>query len=93
MGFRMDRGGGFGVAAIDCVIALAVLRDEGQAKMATVFIPEGQWKHIWSGKIYTSRSGQWADIAAPIGQPPVFLRVGAPLQNVLEAAFGTIDRV
>ncbi len=66
---------------------------DAHATKATVFIPEGQWKHIWSGQVYGSRAGQWVDIAAPIGQPPVFLRVGAPMQSALEAAFGNLERV
>ena len=32
----------------------------------------------------------WATVAAPIGQPPVFLRASAPMQSVLAAAFGCI---
>jgi alpha-glucosidase len=63
---------------------------EAGAKTATVFLPDGQWIHIWSGHIYTSRSGAWITVAAPIGQPPVFLRVGAPMQGVLEEAFRRI---
>ena len=63
---------------------------EAQAKAATVYIPEGQWIHIWSGRTYSFRSGTWIDIPAPVGQPPVFLRAGAPMQDVLMAAFSRI---
>jgi alpha-glucosidase len=60
---------------------------EAHATIATVFIPEGGWMHIWSGETFTSRSGTYLDITAPIGQPPVFLRVGSLMWGVLEEAF------
>ena len=47
---------------------------EGGAVMRKVYLPgeSGQeWRHIWSGR---SLAAGWHDIAAPIGQPPVFHR-------------------
>lgn len=63
---------------------------EAHATMATVYLPEGQWMHIWTRQTYTCRSGLWFDIPAPIGQPPVFLRAGASMQQLLESAFSRI---
>ncbi|NCG21149.1 MAG: hypothetical protein GWP91_19225 [Rhodobacterales bacterium] len=37
-----------------------------------VYLPEGQWFHVWSGDTYTGPS--WVTIDAPLGSPPVFSR-------------------
>ncbi len=38
-----------------------------------VYLPAGaQWFHVWSGDSY--EGGQWIEIPAPIGSPPVFSR-------------------
>lgn len=47
---------------------------EQGAVSRTVYLPGagGQvWRHIWSGDVFAPR---WHDVAAPIGQPPVFYR-------------------
>ncbi len=36
-----------------------------------VYVPAGLWRHLWSGQDFAKG---WHDIAAPIGQPPVFYR-------------------
>jgi sulfoquinovosidase len=63
---------------------------EAGAETATVYLPDGQWIHVWSGHIYTSRSSSWKKVAAPIGQPPVFLRADSPTQGILKEAFRLI---
>jgi sulfoquinovosidase len=41
------------------------------AVMRKVYLPEGAWRHVWSGRDF----GQgWHNVAAPIGEPPVFYR-------------------
>ena len=43
----------------------------------SVYLPEGDWFHIWSGEQYTGK--QMIDIDAPLGYPPVFsLNVDRP---------------
>lgn len=44
---------------------------EAGAVMRKVYLPEGGWRHMWSGKDYAPG---WHDVPAPIGQPPVFYR-------------------
>ena len=44
-----------------------------------VYLPAGDWIHVWSGKAYRSPfKGQWITVAAPIGQPAVFYKEGIP---------------
>ena len=41
-----------------------------------VYLPQGDaWTHLWSGKRH--EGGQHLQVAAPLGEPPVFVRVGA----------------
>ena len=39
-----------------------------------LWLPEGCWDHVWTGRTY---SGGWAEVPAPIGEPPVFCRAGS----------------
>jgi sulfoquinovosidase len=47
---------------------------EAGAVMRTVYLPQGEWRHLWSGQDYPAG---WHDVPAPIGQPPVFYRPGS----------------
>ncbi|MCL9981705.1 MAG: alpha-glucosidase [Erythrobacter sp.] len=50
---------------------------EAGAVMRKVYLPGDAgtpWRHVWSAKDYASG---WHDVAAPIGQPPVFYREGS----------------
>ncbi|MGJ3627636.1 hypothetical protein AB5I41_12885 [Sphingomonas sp. MMS24-JH45] len=50
-----------------------------------VYLPAGaDWTHWWSGERY--EGGRWVDVAAPIGEPPVFARVGSAHAATFEAA-------
>jgi sulfoquinovosidase len=44
---------------------------EAGAVMRRVYLPVGEWRHLWSGRDYLAG---WHDVPAPIGQPPVFYR-------------------
>ncbi|WP_086607116.1 alpha-glucosidase [Erythrobacter donghaensis] len=44
---------------------------EAGAVMRKVYLPDGDWRHLWSGADYAPG---WHDVSAPIGQPPVFYR-------------------
>jgi alpha-glucosidase len=44
---------------------------EAGASMRKVYLPQGQWRHMWSGR---DHAPGWHDVAAPIGEPPVFYR-------------------
>jgi alpha-glucosidase len=42
--------------------------------MRTVYLPQGEWRHLWSG---VTHAPGWHEVEAPIGQPPVFYRAGS----------------
>ena len=47
---------------------------EAGAEMRKVYLPGETWRHLWSGQDY---GPGWHDVAAPIGEPPVFIRPGS----------------
>ncbi|MCX7609914.1 MAG: alpha-glucosidase [Anaerolineales bacterium] len=60
---------------------------EPSANTVTVYLPPGQWTHLWSGKTY--HGGQTFEIFAPVGEPAVFYLQGSAwgekLRQTLEA--------
>jgi alpha-glucosidase len=43
-----------------------------------VYLPPGRWVHLWSGIEYGSdAAGQYVEVPAPLGEPPVFFRGGS----------------
>jgi alpha-glucosidase len=64
---------------------------EAGANSVRVYLPAGNWVHVWSGKAFRSPyQGQWITIAAPMGQPAVFYKEGIPdgeefVQNLKDA--------
>ncbi len=49
---------------------------EAGAQVWPVYLPEGcDWVHLWSGM--TRMGGQTVTVASPIGEPPLFARVGS----------------
>lgn len=45
------------------------------------YLPEGaMWVHLWSGQTYAG--GQTAEVAAPVGEPPVFFRAGTAWETL-----------
>jgi alpha-glucosidase len=48
-----------------------------------VHLPTGSWKQLWSGKVYP---GGDLEIAAPLGEPPVFARSDSRWMEVFERA-------
>ncbi len=54
------------------------------AQRWTPYLPAGaRWTHVWSGEIF--EGGARVDVAAPIGQPPVFVRAGSANEAALLA--------
>jgi len=49
------------------------------AENVDAYLPQGEWVHLWSGKIYdSSDAGRWhSGIPAPMGEPGVFYRKGS----------------
>jgi alpha-glucosidase len=59
---------------------IAPVTEEG-AKTVEVYLPAGEWAHLWSGETYAG--GQTLSIAAPLGQPAVFYVKGSPWGETL----------
>jgi alpha-glucosidase len=55
---------------------------EAGASMREVYLPGESWRHLWSGQDYAPG---WHNIAAPIGQPPVFYRPGSAFADLFKA--------
>ena len=51
------------------VLVAPVVKPGGESR--TLWLPEGSWVHLWSGKRY---SGGEVSVPSPLGQPPVFWR-------------------
>ncbi len=54
---------------------------EPGAEERKVWLPDGNWEHLWSG---TDFSGGWTSVPASMGKPPVFFKEGS--------AFGELFR-
>ena len=46
------------------------------AKTVKVYLPQGEWTHLWS-KESVSSEGSWVTVDAPIGKPAAYLRNGS----------------
>ncbi len=55
----------------DLLVAPVIAAGEGAMR---VYLPRGaDWRHVWSGAVFGG--GAHAEVAAPLGQPPVFHRL------------------
>jgi len=61
------------------MLVFPVLR-KGLGRMR-VEIPEGEWAHLWSGRLHGPGTHT---LDCPIGQPPVFTRLGSAFAEVFE---------
>ncbi|TAD82839.1 MAG: alpha-glucosidase [Sphingomonadales bacterium] len=52
---------------------------EAGARMRKVYLPEGAWRHLWSGEPHVPG---WHDVPAPIGAPPVFYRADSAFASL-----------
>jgi alpha-glucosidase len=64
---------------------VAPVLDKGVTRLR-VYLPAGEWTHLWSGAVTVSAAGEWVEIAAPLGRPGVFFRSGAESGMQLSAA-------
>lgn len=56
---------------------VAPVLDRG-AEEVEVYLPAGEWVHLWSGRKYGSeRAGGYHEVAAPVGEPAVFYKEGS----------------
>ena len=44
-----------------------------------LWLPEGDWVHLWSGERFT---GGWVEVPAPLGEPPVFFRFASAFASL-----------
>ena len=58
---------------------------EAEAVMRKVYVPGDGWRHLWSG---ADIAPGWHEIAAPIGQPPVFYRPQSPFAGLFASLAG-----
>ncbi len=55
---------------------------EAGAVMRRIYLPAGEWRHLWSGK---DVAPGWHDVPAPIGAPPVFYRPDSAFAPLFES--------
>ncbi len=55
---------------------------EAGATARRVYVPAGEWRHLWSGR---NHAQGWHDIPAPIGEPPVFYRPASRFAPLFES--------
>ena len=55
---------------------------EPGASTRALWLPEGDWIHLWSGERF---SGGSVTVAAPMGHPPVFYRAGSRWTELFRA--------
>jgi len=60
-------------------LLIAPVLDEGVVSVR-VYLPRGNWYHVWSEQMYTS-IGEYFVVDAPLRQPGVFVREGALKTN------------
>jgi len=65
--------------------AILVAPVESTQVIATVYLPEGDWYRLSTGKYYTG--GNTIEVSAPLTDLPVFIKAGAiiPMQNVVQS--------
>ena len=64
----------------DDLLAAPVVEPGAQTR--SLWLPEGNWIHLWSGEAFTGGNVQ---VKAPLGQPPVFYRAGSSFAPLFES--------
>ncbi|KAL7506815.1 hypothetical protein ACHAXN_004035, partial [Cyclotella atomus] len=54
-------------------------------KRVKVYIPEGEWTHLWSDTPVTAPDnlGSWVEVRAPVGKPPVFYKTSEEMSQLV----------
>jgi len=63
---------------------------EEHAVTRDVYLPEGEWVHIWTGKQF---GAGWHKVDAPIGSPPVFWREGSDFADLFASLVSVRDSI
>jgi alpha-glucosidase len=64
---------------------VAPVLDKGR-DLVRLYLPAGDWTHLWSGRDFPGTAGRWVAVAAPLGQPGIFFKTGAASGTNLVAA-------
>lgn len=70
-------------------LMVAPVIEEG-AVMRDVYLPAGEWVHVWSGKRF---GAGWHEVDAPIGSPPVFWREGSEYASLFAGLITVRDSI
>jgi alpha-glucosidase len=65
---------------------------EPDATAVRLYLPAGEWRHVWSGAAVGRAGGTWHTAQAPLGQPALFLRRGSPNETALLQALTAVGR-
>jgi sulfoquinovosidase len=68
-------------------LLVAPVLDRG-AVSVRVYLPAGEWLHLWTGQSFSAGEGRWFQVPAPLGQPGVFFRKGSEAGEQLRATLG-----
>ncbi|MBN4001031.1 alpha-glucosidase [Nostoc sp. LPT] len=52
---------------------VAPVLDKG-VETVQLYLPAGEWIHLWTGAKFDSEKGKWIKVSAPLGKPGVFFR-------------------
>ncbi|KAB1190650.1 MULTISPECIES: alpha-glucosidase [Haloferax] len=61
---------------------IAPIVEEGE-RSRRVYLPEGEWIHLWTGDSFTGETDQ--TVSAPIGEPPVFHLAGSEVASTVRS--------
>jgi alpha-glucosidase len=64
---------------------IAPVLDKGAVRVRC-YLPEGDWVHLWTGRVFSSHGGAWIEVSAPLGQPGVFFKSGSAAGEQLVVA-------
>lgn len=56
-----------------------------------VYLPAGDWTHLWSGESLSLESGEYRQVDAPLGQPPVYYKSDSAAGAALRAELAQRD--
>ena len=68
---------------------IAPVLDKGATEVR-VYLPAGEWIHVWTGQNYAFAKGSWVQVTAPLGEPCGTLGSSAKSCSPLKASARTI---
>ena len=71
-------------------LMVAPVIEEG-AVMRDVYLPEGEWVHVWTRQKLSTQAGNTFD--APIGSPPVFWRKGSEYADLFSSLVSVREHI